>query len=131
MSGRHVSGPWIADFHNEQRDGGRFITYVRGGNQLVPIAAVPTGVEGYGREEGRANARLIAAAPDLLAALSAIVEKLGNRKDAPGHNHEVAGIWDDDESNGDLRGAPCDWCAQWGRAKSAIAKAVSDGEMVS
>lgn len=65
----HTPGPWIADFHNEQREGGRFITYVRGGNQLVPIAAVPTGVEGYGRDEGRANARLIAAAPDLLAAV--------------------------------------------------------------
>lgn len=65
----HTPGPWVADFHNEQRDGGRFITHVRGGNQLVPIAAVPTGVEGYGREEGRANARLIAAAPDMLAQL--------------------------------------------------------------
>lgn len=61
---KHTVGPWLADFHNEQRNGGRFITHVRGGNQLVPIAAVPTGVEGYGREEGRANARLIAAAPD-------------------------------------------------------------------
>ena len=61
----HTPGPWLADFHNEQRAGGRFITHVRGGNQLVPIAAVPTGVEGYGREEGRANARLIAVAPDL------------------------------------------------------------------
>lgn len=69
MSAQHTLGPWSADFHNEQRDGGRFVTYVRGGNQLVPIAAVPTGVEGYGREEGRANARLIAAAPELLAAL--------------------------------------------------------------
>lgn len=64
-----TKGPWIADLHNEQRDGGRFIAYVRGGNNLVPIAAVPTGVEGYGREEGRANARLIAAAPDLRDAL--------------------------------------------------------------
>ena len=67
-----TAGPWLADFHNEQRDGGRFITYIRGGNQLVPISAVPTGVEGYGREEGRANARLIAAAPALLEALEDI-----------------------------------------------------------
>jgi hypothetical protein len=67
-------GEWIADFHNEKRDGGRFITYIRGGNQLVPIAAVPTGVEGYGREEGRANARLIAAAPDLYEALADLAE---------------------------------------------------------
>jgi hypothetical protein len=66
--GGYTPGPWLADFHNEEIAGGRFVTYVRGGNQLVPIAAVPTGVEGYGREEGRANARVIAAAPDLLAA---------------------------------------------------------------
>lgn len=71
--GGATPGPWIADFHNEQRQGGRFVTYVRGGNQLVPIAAVPTGVEGYGREEGRANAALIAAAPDLRDALAGLL----------------------------------------------------------
>lgn len=75
METQHTPGPWLADFHNEQRNGGRFVTYVRGGNQLVPIAAVPTGVEGYGREERRANARLIAAAPELLAALQALDER--------------------------------------------------------
>ncbi len=72
----HTPGPWVADFHNEQREGGRFITYVRGGNQLVPIAAVPTGVEGYGREEGRANARLIAASPQFAEAAPDAVEIL-------------------------------------------------------
>lgn len=72
----HTVGPWYADFHNEQRNGGRFITHILGGNQLVPIAAVPTGVEGYGREEGRANARLIASAPDLLEALKDVTAHL-------------------------------------------------------
>lgn len=69
-------GPWLADFRNERREGGRFVTYVRGGNQLVPIAAVPTGVEGYGRDEGRANAALIAAAPLLRDALIAAKQEM-------------------------------------------------------
>ena len=60
----HTPGPWLPDFHREQQQGGRFITHVHAVGHLVPIAAVPTGVEGYGREEGRANARLIAAGPD-------------------------------------------------------------------
>lgn len=76
MSEQHTPGRWFADFHNERREGGRFITMVTGGNQLVPVAAVPTGVDGYGRDEGRANARLIAAAPDLLAALIAAKQEL-------------------------------------------------------
>lgn len=79
----HTSGPWVADFHNEQRDGGRFITYVRGGNQLVPIAAVPTGVEGYGRDEGRANATLIEAAPDLWLAVVELEARFGHVKCLP------------------------------------------------
>lgn len=120
----HTPGPWLADFHNERREGGRFITMVNGGNQLVPIAAVPSGVEGFGREEGRANASLIAAAPDLLEALEAIVAKLGKASaDGPGHSHTVPGIWDNDGSNGERGGKPCEWCAQWAAAKAAIAKA--------
>lgn len=69
MSAPHTPGPWGADFHNERMVGGRFVTIVSAPGQLVPIAAVTTGVEGYGRDEGRANARLIAAAPCLLGAL--------------------------------------------------------------
>lgn len=63
---RHTSGPWFADLLNERREGGRFYVFITAKEQLVPICAVTSGVEGYGREEGRANARLIAAAPDLL-----------------------------------------------------------------
>lgn len=48
---------------------------------LVPIAAVPSGVEGYGREEGRANAQLIAAVPELLEALEYIIDQFAEGND--------------------------------------------------
>jgi hypothetical protein len=65
---KHTPGPWFANTHHEKRDGGRFYVFVTA-DGLVPVCAVGAGVEGFGREEGRANARLIAAAPDLLGAL--------------------------------------------------------------
>jgi hypothetical protein len=66
-------GPWLDNLHaGEKRDGGRFYVHVLAkAAGVVPIACVPTGVEGYGREEGRANARLIATAPELYGALEA------------------------------------------------------------
>lgn len=32
---------------------------------------------------------------------------------APGHGHRTTGVWDNDISNGDKAGQPCDWCATW------------------
>ncbi len=45
-----------------------------------------------------------------------LCENPGIREDgnAPGHSHEVPGVWDSD--NGDLAGKPCAWCAVWARA---------------
>ena len=37
---------------------------------------------------------------------------------APGHQHIVPGIWDDD--NGKLSGQPCEWCATWTRVTDAL-----------
>jgi hypothetical protein len=37
---------------------------------------------------------------------------------APGHAHEIAGIWDSD--NGALAGTECAWCKAWNTAKAAI-----------
>lgn len=34
--------------------------------------------------------------------------------DAPGHSHEIPGIWDED--NGELSGKACQWCEIWGQA---------------
>lgn len=68
-------GPWFADLHNERRDGGRFYVFITASG-LVPVCAVTSGVEGYGRDEGRANATLLAAAPDLYEALAGCIEHL-------------------------------------------------------
>lgn len=79
----HTPGPWSAQLHHERRDGGRFSVFVTGNNHLVPIAAVPTGVEGFGREEGRANACLIAAAPKLLEELAKFAAKANGYDGVP------------------------------------------------
>lgn len=39
---------------------------------------------------------------------------------APGHGHDVPGIWDSD--NGDLSGKPCAWCLAWNTAKALLLK---------
>lgn len=69
----HTPGPWRPNFHHTHRDGGRTYAMVDDGKSIVPLAAVTLGVEGCSEDEGRANARLIAAAPDMLAALRATV----------------------------------------------------------
>ena len=73
---KHTPGPWADGIHHRQRDGGREFAYITANKVLVPVAAVPLGVEGYGFDEGCANAHLIAAAPDLLAALVAAKQEM-------------------------------------------------------
>lgn len=45
-----------------------------------------------------------------------LCENPGIREDgnAPGHAHQVPGVWDDD--NDELSGKSCAWCAVWTRA---------------
>lgn len=47
-------------------------------------------------------------------------ESLHDRDDgnAPGHCHEVPGVWDSD--NGKKAGKQCAWCALWAEAKATI-----------
>lgn len=54
-----------------------------------------------------------------LQGLSDIFEHFKDRKQAPGHSHDVPGIWDN--YNGDKSGKPCDWCAKWNAARAALA----------
>jgi len=58
--------------------------------------------------------------------LAQLVAQLDNGRDdgnAPGHAHERAGIWDDD--NGMLAGKPCAWCALWKRATNLLDRATN------
>ena len=59
---KHTPGPWATD-------GGD--TVVAMGNQIVVTAPAP---DGASREEMKANARLIAAAPELLEALKGMLQ---------------------------------------------------------
>ena len=56
---------------------------------------------------------------ELKGLLAELLTKLGERDrgdgNAPGHGHEVPGIWDSD--NGKLAGKPCAWCATWAKAR--------------
>jgi hypothetical protein len=58
---------------------------------------------------------------DDLAILEAVRRELDrqtNRGNAPGHGHEVPGIWDYD--NGQLAGLPCAWCLTWKKFTALI-----------
>lgn len=70
----HTPGPWLAGFLFQEKCGGRsYVPVLRPGNDPVPVAAVHLAVDGYGHNEGRANAHLIASAPDLLLALKTVM----------------------------------------------------------
>lgn len=56
------------------------------------------------------------------ASFAPIFAHLDNPPGAPGHTHRVPGIWDDDVSNGDRAGKPCEWCAQWEVARATLAE---------
>jgi hypothetical protein len=69
-------GPWRANLHHTQESAGRTYGWINGGGQIVPLAGVTLGVEGCSQDEGRANARLIAAAPELYAELERVTGHL-------------------------------------------------------
>lgn len=53
----------------------------------------------------------------LRVALANIFNKLDRGEGAPGHLHDVAGIWDADNAPG-VAGTKCEWCAQWDAARA-------------
>ncbi len=68
MSTSFTPGPW--SFHFDEMDDAHHITSTQRVNRrLIPIAKVSVGYTGPVETDQQANARLIAAAPDLLEAL--------------------------------------------------------------
>jgi hypothetical protein len=116
QSASHTEGPWLLEDHCDDyklvdKDG-EFVAY-------LSASRYP---DGRDDPEQEANCRLIAAAPDLLEALQNIMARLDEGVDAPGHLHDVPGVWDADNAP-DKAGKRCDWCDQWNRARAAISKA--------
>jgi hypothetical protein len=64
---------------------------------------------------------------ELLKTFGLVIDELesrhGNDGNAPGHGHEIPGVWDND--NGKLAGKPCAWCAVWAKAKELRAAIAS------
>lgn len=63
----HTAAPWTANLHHTQERAGRTYGFIQA-DGVVPVAAVVLGVEGYSQDEGRANAKAIAATPDFMEA---------------------------------------------------------------
>ncbi|MGL6245664.1 hypothetical protein [Pseudomonas sp.] len=59
---------------------------------------------------------------EVMAAVFREIEAIGEhgKGNAPGHCHEVPGVWDGD--NGQLAGQPCAWCALWNKASAIQAE---------
>lgn len=82
MTTKHTPGPW--EVQPDQRSQGEALAIV-GGSSLI-IARTPKATLDMHRRVDEANARLIAAAPELLEALRAINQVLGGSQpiDIPG-----------------------------------------------
>lgn len=66
-----------------------------------------------------------AAAGDLTEVARAVIEQLeksSSKPDAPGHSHQVAGVWDIGNKP-EIAGKSCEWCALWSRFKRLAAPA--------
>jgi hypothetical protein len=86
----------------ELRKGG----YPASVEKLIQASAI-TALEG----ERDAAERRVAELEALLRAWYAEESRYGVRSQAPGHRHQVPGIWDSD--TGPLAGTPCAKCALW------------------
>ncbi len=82
--------------------------------------------------------RLAGASSPWKSILEAVVREMQSRRvhgspkekgNAPGHAHEIPGIWDSD--NGDLAGHPCAWCTTWNAAVTMLAAASPSSAVLS
>ena len=76
METKHTQGPWYFDPETDE------VTCTWRANK-AGIAVVETGWAEPLETEQQANARLIAASPDLLSALQAVADFIGGKPDAP------------------------------------------------
>jgi hypothetical protein len=110
----HTKGPWHTGQGNGEGsifcESGR-MRLESGGTTLYPVCAIS---RGWDEGEDAANARLIAAAPDLLEALRGLIDQL-----------EAAGIHIPGEDSGQWHGAEG---ISFSRAIEAIAKAEGRAE---
>lgn len=132
MSEQHTPGPWNGGLITQGQPIGDEVIEEVAKQRGRTLGAITTGDGRFVAilastddtiEEDRANARLIAAAPDLVEALEGIFAHFDRDDQAPGHAHTIIGVWDNDKSNGEKAGTPCAWCAHWAAARAAIAKA--------
>lgn len=54
----------------------------------------------------------------ILEAVRRELSRENRNGDAPGHLHQIPGIWDSD--NGDIAGKPCAWCLTWKKFTAII-----------
>ena len=76
MSAKHTPGPWIVQESGFRASEFVITTQQRQDESLVPICEMDVDFDGRIGIEQKANARLIAAAPDLLEALKACDEAM-------------------------------------------------------
>ena len=119
----HTPEPWFSDSEHvgssvsARLNDGWFAAKCLGPDRVENARRIASCVNACaGMEEPAAEiAELKRQRDELLAAISSIVEEVphrhGSRGNAPGHGHDVAGIWDDD--NGALAGKECGWCKAW------------------
>ena len=106
MTTKHTPAPWSVSFYTGAIESGEKV-----------VATV-----NYRISEGNPdnNAKLIAAAPDLLEALQLIFKHYDrNNGEAPHHCHAHKAHWDLDDS-------PCEVCSDWEKARAAINKATGE-----
>ncbi len=62
---------------------------------------------------------------ELVEALTAVIEHFdrnASKGNAPGHGHQIAGVWDTDVSNGARGGNACEWCAEWASYRALLTR---------
>jgi hypothetical protein len=59
------------------------------------------------------------------AILEAVKREMDDDGNAPGHRHQITGVWDDD--NGELAGKPCAWCMTWKKFTTLIERETAHG----